>query len=151
MSKSIIDIKSTGFNFSPIKKYKAGLKLSGWMVKSIRSNKISASDGAYITHKNGELFVHGLHLTAEEYHKGFECTDPNPTIKLLLNRNEIDNLIGAVNKDGMTIVLKKLFWEKHLVKAEIWLARGKNNHDKRQTIKNREGQIEARRAMKNAS
>lgn len=145
---NIVNIKKSHFEYETIEKYTAGVVLSGWMVKSIRAGKISASDGAYVQVKNGEMFLLGIHLRACIETNTFSPVMETPTIKLLLNKREIERISSAVNEKGLTVVLHRLYWQGHLVKADISLARGKNLQDKRRTIKEREGKIEADRAMK---
>lgn len=149
--KKIVNIKKTRFEYEIINSYKAGVCLQGWMIKSIRAGRISASDGVYVHVKNGELFLLGLHLTPMVENNTFAKVSESPSIKLLLKKSEINKLIGAVNEKGHTIVLKSLFWERHLVKADIALAKGKNVQDKRLTIKERDAKRDANRAMKNIS
>lgn len=146
----IIVVKKTKFEYHKQASFTAGLKLEGWMVKAIRAGNISISGSAFVRPQNGEMFLFGLHIKPLEQANSFSAKNPDPVIKLLLNRREIDSLIGAEQRDGCTVVLHRLFFKDGLIKAEIWLAKGKKQHDKRQTIKERDDKRSAQRAMKNA-
>lgn len=140
-NSTIIQNKKAVFNYEIEETIVAGLVLSGWMVKSIRKGKISASDGTYVYIKNGEAFLTGLHITHEDKN---ETTD----LKLLMHKKEINKLNGKSQEKGMTIIMTKLFWSRGMVKAEIAVGKGKKEYDKRQKIKERESKKEAERMMK---
>jgi SsrA-binding protein len=150
MSASILKIKKVTFEYEIKETFTAGVVLEGWMVKSIRAGKISASDGVYVKIIKGEAWMIGLSISPLLTSTSAPREKKTTSLKLLLTKKEINKLVGAENEKGLTIVLKNLFWKKHLVKAEICLAKGKKLHDKRRTIKDRENKIEAGRAMKNA-
>lgn len=145
---SIVNIKKTTYEYEKIKQFKAGVVLEGWMVKSIRKGKISASDGVYAKVINGELVLMGLNIQKLQTTSSQTYASEKPTIKLLLNKKELNEIIGAEAQKGLTVVLKSLFWERHLVKADIWLAKGKNTQDKRKTIKDRDNARDLNRVMK---
>lgn len=140
-NSTIIQNKKAVFNYEIEETIVAGLVLNGWMVKSIRKGKISASDGTYVYIKNGEAFLTGLHITHEDKN---ETTD----LKLLMHKKEINKLNGKFQEKGMTIIMTKLFWNRGMVKAEIAVGKGKKEYDKRQKIKERESKKEAERMMK---
>ena len=146
---TILKIKKVNFEYETMEDFKAGVMLEGWMVKSIRARRISASDGVYVHIQNGEAFLIGLNISALKQTNSFKEINEQPTIKLLLNKKEINRLIGSTKEKGYTVVLKELFWQDHLVKANIALVKGKNLRDKRQTIKERDAKREADRAIKN--
>ena len=151
MSKSngkIIQNKKATFEYEILDTFIAGVQLQGWMVKSIRANKISASDGVYAKVINGEVFLIGVHIKPLESKNTFSGADSQPTLKLLLNKKEISKLIGAEKEQGQTLIMKNLFWQKHLVKATICLAKGKKMHDKRQDLKEKQMKRETERALK---
>ncbi len=125
----------------------AGIELQGWEVKSLRAGKASIVDG-YVIVKHGEVFLLGATITPLNQACNHVVCDPTRTRKLLLNRREIDKLIGQVDKTGYTIVPLKLYWKKCFVKLEIGVARGKQEHDKRNSIKDREWQRDKARVMK---
>lgn len=147
---TIIKNKKANFEYEIKDTFIAGVCLEGWMVKSIRSNRITASDGVYVKIINNEAFLIGTHIKRLETTNTFKSVDEQPTLKLLLHKKEINKLIGADKEKGYTLILKKLFWQKHLVKAEIALAKGKKLYDKRRDQKEKEMKREAERALKNA-
>ena len=122
----------------------AGLSLQGWEVKSLRAGKANISE-AYVIFMQGEAFLFGssfLPLNAASSHV---VCDPTRTRKLLLNAVEIRKLIGKVEQKGFTLVPLNLHFSKGNVKCEIGLARGKKQHDKRATTKEREWEIQKAR------
>jgi SsrA-binding protein len=128
-------------------KYEAGLALEGWEVKSLRAGRAQLKE-AYVIIENGEVFLIGAHLSplpAASTH-----IQPNPVRmrKLLLHREEINKLIGAVERKGYTLVPLALFWKRGRAKLEIGLAKGKQAHDKRDSIKKRETEREVARALR---
>jgi SsrA-binding protein len=125
----------------------AGIELQGWEVKSLRQGKVSIVDG-YIIVKRGEVFLIGATITPLNQACNHVVCDPTRTRKLLLNRKEIDKLIGQIEKTGLTVVPLKLYWKKCYVKLEIGVVRGKKEHDKRDSIKEREWQRDKARVMK---
>jgi SsrA-binding protein len=125
----------------------AGIELQGWEVKSLRSGKASIVDG-YVIVKRGEIFLIGATITPLNQACSHVICDPTRTRKLLLNRREIDKLIGQIEKAGITVVPLKMYWKKCFVKIEIGVARGKQDHDKRDSIKEREWQRDKARVMK---
>lgn len=152
--KSLNDIainKKAKFDYEMSEEFIAGLILSGWQVKSLRAGRVSLANNPHIVFdRNGEAWISGMLITPLPQANTHEFRDANASVKLLLNRKEIDRMMGQRDQKGMTIVLNKLFWQKNLIKAKISLAKGKNVTDKRKTIQDREGKIEAERAMKNA-
>lgn len=146
----ILLVKKTHHEYHKVKRFEAGVVLEGWMVKAIRAGRISVANSVYVRPQHGELFVFGLHIKPLETTNTFSTPNPDPTIKLLLKRREIDAMIGGEQRDGHTIVMPRLYWDRHLIKAELWLAKGKNQQDKRQSIKNREGDRATQRALKGA-
>jgi SsrA-binding protein len=143
----IADNKKAAFNYFFEEKFEAGMVLEGWEVKSLREGKVQLTDG-YVVIRNGELFVIGCQINP----LGTASTHVNPqaarTRKLLLHKEEIRRLIGKVEQKGYTLVPLNLHWKNGRVKCEIALAKGKATHDKRDTIKDREGKREVERAMK---
>lgn len=128
-------------------KFEAGLALQGWEVKSLREGRAQLKE-AYVVVENGEVFLIGAHispLTSASTH-----IHPNPTRsrKLLLHREEISKLVGAVERRGYTLVPLSLYWKKGKAKIEIGLAKGKQAHDKRESIKKRETDRELARVIK---
>jgi len=130
-------------------KYEAGLVLQGWEVKSLRAGKAQITEG-YVLIKDGEAWLIGAHFSPLKTVSTHIVADPTRTRKLLLNRSELDKLVGAVERKGHTVVPLALYWKKGNVKLEIGLAKGKQSHDKRHTEKDRDWQREKSRLMKHS-
>jgi SsrA-binding protein len=116
-------------------------------VKSLREGKVQLTDG-YVVIRNGELFLIGLQINPLHTASTHVSPDKVRTKKLLMHKAEIKRLIGKVEQKGYTLVPINLHWKTGKVKCEIALAKGKAEHDKRDTIKDREGKREVERAMK---
>lgn len=127
--------------------FEAGVALEGWEVKSLRAGRAQLKEG-YVIIRNGELYLFGAHFSPLSSASTHVQADPTRTRKLLLNRREIDRLIGAVDRSGYTIVPLSLYWKKGRVKLKIALAKGKKLYDKRATIKEREWDREKQRLHK---
>lgn len=140
--------KKAGFDYFIEVQYEAGLVLEGWEVKSLRAGKVNIAD-AHIIIKNGEAFLLGAQINPLQTASTHIHPDPIRTRKLLLNRKELNSLIGSVERQGYTIVPLSLYWKKNNIKLKIALAKGKKEHDKRDTIKAREWQRDRSRLMKN--
>jgi SsrA-binding protein len=128
-------------------KFEAGIVLEGWEVKSLRAGRAQLKE-AYVIVENGEIFLIGSHISPLP--SASTHVHPNPTRmrKLLLHREEISKLIGAVERKGYTLVPLSLFWKRGKAKLEIGLAKGKQAHDKRESIKKRETDRELARALR---
>jgi SsrA-binding protein len=127
--------------------FEAGMVLQGWEVKSMRAGKAQITEG-YVLIKDGEAWLIGAHISPLRTTSTHVIADPTRTRKLLLNRRELDRLVGAVERKGHTVVPLKLYWSKGKAKLEIGLAKGKQSHDKRATEKDRDWQREKSRLMK---
>ncbi len=127
--------------------FEAGLVLQGWEVKSLRAGKGGIAE-SYVIIKNGEAFLLGSQITPLLSASTHVDTDLTRTRKLLLNKKELHKLIGAVERDGYTIVPISLYWKAGLAKLDIAIAKGKKLHDKRDTTKNREWQRTQQRLIK---
>jgi SsrA-binding protein len=139
--------RKAGFDYFIEDQYEAGLVLEGWEVKSLRAGKINLSD-AHVIIKYGEAFLLGAQINPLQTASTHTLPDPLRTRKLLLNRKELSHLIGSVERQGYTIVPLSLYWKKNKIKVKIALAKGKKEHDKRSTIKDREWQRDKSRLMK---
>lgn len=138
--------KRAKFDYHIEKEFEAGMVLQGWECKSILKNKMDIN-AAYITIRDGELFLFGARVTPLTEASTHIEVNPTRDRKLLLHRKEINSLIGAVERKGMTLI--PLFVEsKGKFKLRIALAKGKKDHDKREGVKEREGKIAVERAMK---
>ena len=128
-------------------RHEAGLALQGWELKSIRAGRANITE-AYAVIRDGELFLFGAQLTPLISASTHVVAEERRTRKLLLHRNEIDTLIGKVQREGYTIVPTALYWKGNKVKAEVALARGKQTHDKREASKERDWNREKQRLMR---
>lgn len=146
-SNTIALNKKARFEYLVEDTYEAGLELQGWEVKSLRAGKVNISE-CYITVKNGEAFMFGSTITPLNAACSHVVADPTRTRKLLLNRRELEQLAGRVERQGYSIVALSLYWKKSWVKIKIGLGKGKKAHDKRADSKDREWQIEKARTMK---
>jgi SsrA-binding protein len=145
--KVIADNRKARFNYEIGETFEAGIQLLGTEVKSLRANKATIAE-SYVSPENGEIWLINSHIP--EYLQANQFNhDPRRHRKLLLHRRQMDQLMNAVQRDGMTIVpLKIYFNERGMAKIEIALARGKKIHDKRQTEKKRDWQREKARLMR---
>lgn len=128
-------------------RYEAGLALQGWEVKSLRAGRAQLKEG-YVTLEGGEAFLVGAHISPLTSASTHIRPDPTRARKLLLHREEISKLIGAVERRGYTLVPLALYWKHGRAKLDVGLARGKQLHDKRADLKARESEREVARAMK---
>ena len=129
-------------------RYEAGLMLEGWEVKSIRAGRAQITE-AYVVLKGGEVFLIGAHITPLISASSHVIVDPVRTRKLLLNQSEIKRLIGKVERAGFTVVPLDLHFSRNRVKLSIGLAKGKKQHDKRDTEKQRDWTREKAQVMRN--
>jgi SsrA-binding protein len=144
---SIIQNKKAYHEYFIEDKYEAGIMLEGWEVKAIRAGRAQLKE-AYVTVKNGELYLFGSHISPLLNASTHIHPDPVRTRKLLLHKLEIDRIIGKVQRAGYTLMPLDMHYKNGRVKLEIGLAKGKKQHDKRATEKEREGKMEAQQAMK---
>lgn len=128
-------------------RFEAGLALQGWEVKSIRAGRGNIVD-AYAYVKQGEIFLIGAQITPLIQASTHVVANDRRTRKLLLHRREIDKLIGGVQRDGYTLVPTAMYWSGNKVKLEIALAKGKQEHDKRDTARDKDWQREKQRALR---
>lgn len=146
MEKLIAQNKKVYHDYFVEDTYEAGIVLVGCEVKSIRLGAINLRD-SFVIIKNGEVFMIGAHISP--YKMGsYNNVDPRRTRKLLLNRSEINKLRGKVEQKGYTLVPLKVYFKDALVKVQIGLCKGKELHDKRQAIKEKENDRNLRRVMK---
>lgn len=128
-------------------RFEAGMVLQGWEVKSLRAGRVQLSD-TYVFVKDGEAFVSNLQIAPLPTASTHIHPEPTRVRKLLLHREEISKLIGAVDRKGYTLVPLALYWKHGRAKIEIGLAKGKQQHDKRATEKNREWTRDKQRILK---
>ncbi len=146
-SSRIADNKKAAFNYFFEERFEAGIVLEGWEVKALREGKVQLTDG-YVVIRDGELYLIGCQINPLKTASTHVKPEAARTKKLLMHKDQIRRLIGKVEQKGHTLVPIQLYWKQGKVKAEIALAKGKATHDKRDTIKEREGKREVERAMK---
>jgi SsrA-binding protein len=129
--------------------FEAGLALEGWEVKSLRAGRAQLTE-SYVHLRNGEAWLLGAHLSPLLSASTHVKADPTRTRKLLLNRTELDRLVGAVERKGYTLVPLNLHWKRGRAKLDIGLARGKKQHDKRATDKTRDWERQKARILKSS-
>lgn len=127
--------------------FEAGLELQGWEVKSLRAGRIQMTD-SYIMVRNGELWWIGMNITPLLSASTHIHPENYRSRKLLMHRREIDKLIGMIDRKGYTLVPLSAYWIKGYAKLKIGLAKGKKDHDKRATDKDRDWQREKQRILK---
>ena len=149
-SNSIAQNKKARFNYFIEESIEAGLALQGWEVKSLRAGKAQITE-SYVVLRGGEAWLLGAHLTPLATASTHISPEPGRTRKLLLNRRELDRLTGMVERKGYALVALELYWKKGRVKLAIGLARGKKQHDKRASEKERDWQRDKARLMKAGS
>jgi SsrA-binding protein len=128
-------------------RFEAGLALEGWEVKSMRAGRVQLKE-SYVIVRHGEIYLIGAHISPLSSASTHVQPDPTRTRKLLLHREEISKLIGAVERKGYTLVPVALYWKRGRAKLEIALAKGKKAHDKRATLKERDWKREQERLLK---
>ena len=127
--------------------FECGMVLEGWEAKSLRAGRAQITE-TYVFLKNGEAWVTGAHITPLNTASTHINPDPTRTRKLLLNRKELDKMVGAVERKGYTLVALSLYWSKGRAKLEIGLAKGKKQHDKRASDKDRDWKRQKARILK---
>src|SRR5580698_8700957 len=125
----------------------AGMVLHGWEVKSMRAGKANLTE-SYVYVKNGEAFLYGAHLAPLNTTSTHFVAEPTRTRKLLLNRSELEQLEDAVERSGYTLVPLEMYWKAGRAKLRIGIAKGKKQHDKRATEKDRDWQRDKARIMR---
>ncbi|MDR0761797.1 MAG: SsrA-binding protein SmpB [Campylobacteraceae bacterium] len=148
MGTTIARNKKALHDFEIFESYEAGVELKGSEVKAIRLGRVNLKD-SFVKIIKGEVFLIGAHISHMNTANPFFKPDERRDRKLLLHRKQIDKLFGKVMKDGMTIVALSLYLnDKNRIKAQIALAKGKKEHDKRESLKRKEADREAKAAMK---
>ena len=144
--KNIAENRKAFHDYLILETFETGLVLRGTEVKSIREGNVNLRD-SFARIENGEVFVYGLHIQPYS-HRGYADHEPLRPRKLLLHAHEIRKLIGKTVERGMTLVPLRMYFKNGKVKVALGLARGKQLHDKRETIKKREVDRETRAAVK---
>ena len=138
--KYIARNKKATFDYFVLETYEAGIALFGTEIKSIRQGRVNLKD-SYCEFDNGELFVHGMHISPYEQGNIFN-KDPLRLKKLLMHKKEIMSLFGKTKQDGLTLIPLSLYFSGPRVKMELGLCRGKKLYDKRDTLAKKEASRE---------
>ncbi|MCP2040184.1 SsrA-binding protein [Neisseria sp. HSC-16F19] len=146
---SIITNKKATHDYFIEEKIQAGLVLEGWEVKAIRAGRVQLKE-SYVHWKRGAFYLVGCHITALPTASTHVKPDPVRQRKLLLKQSEINKLIGKVERAGYTLVPLNLHYHRGMIKMDMGLAKGKKQHDKRQSSKEKDWQREKQRIMKNS-
>lgn len=139
--------RKAGFEYHIEERIEAGIALEGWEVKSLRAGRASLVD-SYVYFRDGEAFLQGARIEPLPSASSHFVAVPGRNRKLLMGRREIDSLIGGVEREGYTAVCTRMYWKGHLVKCEVALAKGKKQHDKRASEKDREWERQKQRLMR---
>lgn len=139
--------KKAGFDYFLLERFEAGLALEGWEVKSLRAGRIQIRD-SYVIIKNQEAFLIGALITPLLTASTHIVPESQRTRKLLLHREELNKLIGAVERKGQTLIPTAMYWKHGRAKLEVALAKGKKDYDKRETEKERDWDREKERLFK---
>jgi SsrA-binding protein len=145
--RPIAENRRARFDYFIEERLEAGLVLEGWEVKSMRAGKAQIAEG-YVYLKDGEAFLFGALITPLNTTSTHVTADPKRTRKLLLSRAELARLVGSVERKGYTLVPLDLHWKHGRAKLEIGLAKGKKQHDKRATEKERDWQRDKARLLR---
>ncbi len=144
--ESIAKNRRARHDYSIIDTYEAGLVLTGSEVKSLREGRANLSD-AYGIVRDGEIFLINLHISVYE-RASYNNHEPTRTRKLLLHKREIGRLIGAIERQGLTLIPLELYFKRGIVKVALALGKGKKQHDKREDAKARDADREIARAVR---
>ena len=146
-SKTIALNKRARFEYFIEERFEAGISLEGWEVKALRAGRVQFAD-SYVLLKDNEAFLFGCQINPLSTVSTHVVPDPVRTRKLLMHRREIDRLTGAVDRKGFTIIPTAMYWSRGKVKVEVGMARGKRQHDKRKSEKDRDWERQKGRIMK---
>ncbi|NBQ70066.1 MAG: SsrA-binding protein SmpB [Nitrosomonadaceae bacterium] len=144
---SIVQNKKAFHDYFIEEKYETGMVLEGWEVKAIRDGRVQLKE-AYVIIRNGELYLIGCHISPLKTASTHINPDPVRTRKLLLHAEEIKRLIGKVERAGYTLVPIDMHYKAGRIKLEVGLAKGKKQHDKRESEKQKEWERTKQRLMR---
>lgn len=147
MGKLIAKNPTAKHNYEIIDTIEAGIVLTGTEIKSIRQGKVNLKDSYASINKNGEVFVYSMHISPYE-HGNIYNKDPLRDRKLLLNRNQINKLVGMITQKGYSLVPISLYFKGSFVKVELGIGKGKKLYDKREDIAKKDAEMKIRRAIK---
>ncbi|HET9107835.1 MAG TPA: SsrA-binding protein SmpB [Steroidobacteraceae bacterium] len=143
----IAENRRARFDYFIEERYEAGLALQGWEVKAMRAGRAQLTE-AYVYLRGGEAFLIGAHISPLPSTSSHVIADPVRTRKLLLHRSQLSGLVGAVERKGYTLVPLELYWKDGRAKLQVGLAKGKKQHDKRATEKDRDWQRDKARLLR---
>jgi SsrA-binding protein len=139
--------KKASFDYFIEETFECGMVLSGTEIKSVRMGKCNISD-SFATIRNGEAFVHNMHISPFEQGNRFNPTDPTRARKLLLHKKQVHYLLGAAKQDGYSLVPLKVYVRNGYAKLLLGLGKGKKQYDKRDTAAKRDAQRDIQRALR---
>lgn len=139
--------KKARFDYFIEEEYEAGMVLQGWEVKSLRAGRVNLTD-AHIIVKHGEAFLLGAQIQPLSTAATHTAPDSTRTRKLLLQRSQLNQLIGRVERQGYTLIPLSFYWKRNHIKMQLALVKGKKTHDKRDSVKERDWQRDRARIMK---
>ena len=148
-NNTIVLNKKASHEYQFLEEFEAGIVLEGWEVKSLRAGKVNITE-SYVFLKDNEIFLSGMHITPLNTASTHINPDPIRVRKLLMNRQEISQLIGAVDRKGLTLIARSMYWKNGKVKLKVILARGKKLHDKRAAEKEKDWNRDKQRLLKNS-
>lgn len=146
MNKTIAKNPVAYHNYDIKDTIEAGIVLTGTEIKSIRKGSANLKD-SYANIKNGEVYIYGMHVSPYEHGNIFN-KDPLRDRKLLLNKSEINRLLGLIKQKGYTLVPISLYFKNNFVKLELGIGKGKKLYDKREDIAKKDAQLKIQRAIK---
>ena len=147
--KIICNNSKANFNYFLEEFYEAGIVLKGSEIKSLRGGKVNISE-SYAFDNNGEIYLINSHIPLYK-ESSYNNHNPKRNRKLLLNKREIDKLLGRIHREGFTLIPTKMYFKKGKAKVEIAVAKGKKQYDKRQAIKKRDWSKEKARFFRKSS
>jgi len=146
-AKAVVTNRKAYHDYFIDEKFEAGIMLQGTEVKSLREGRVNLQD-SYASVKGDEVFLHHCHISPYS-HGNIMNHEPLRTRKLLLHRKEIDKLLGKTKQQGLTLIPLRIYFSKRgIAKVELGLAKGKKQHDRRESIRTREASREVERVMK---
>lgn len=146
--KQIAYNRSAGFEYFIEEKFEAGIVLEGAEVKALRAGNCNLKD-SFCFIRGGEVSLKNMHIPVYDKAGAFNSRDSKRDRKLLMHKSEIDKIVGKINAKGMTLVPISLYFKDNLIKVEVALCRGKQNFDKKETIKRRDIKRDVERQLKN--
>ncbi len=150
MSDQIATNRQARFNYFISDTFEAGVVLVGSEVKSIREGRVNLND-SYVKIMNGQAFIVGMHISPYSHIENIASFEPTKSRKLLLHKSEIGKLAGLISRKSYTCVPLSVYFKRGIVKVEIGIGQGKKEHDKRQSIKEKDHQKEMKQALKRRS